>query len=350
MLSSVRRVGAPLILALVLLLGGAPFGGPVYGQEVGVGAFSRLGFSARGIALGNALVATPTSDVSPYYNPALLPNASQQRLSATAALLSRDRQLQSLEFATPLGPSAGASIGLIHGGVGNIDGRNADGVHTETLSTDEFALSLSFGNRFLERLSVGVSLTLYQSDIVPDTSPTRGFGLDGGVAYRVTSQFKLAASVHDLLAKYEWNTGSLNGQSRSDRFPVRVRVGGSYTLRDGRVRLLGELESRYVARDRQVVDRIVPTSAGPRRETRTESVLLQSFRGRLGVAYRPVDILTLRAGLDRVGVAGTDGLKPGAGFGLEQAVGELDLRLSYGATLEPYVRSLMHVGTLEVFL
>ncbi|HKL88572.1 MAG TPA: PorV/PorQ family protein [Salinibacter sp.] len=322
----------------------------VVGQGLGVGAFSRMGFDARGLAMGNALVAAPSTDVSPYYNPALLPTATGQRVAGSAAVLAYDRQLQSLEFTTPIGPTAGVGLGLIHAGVSNIDGRNADGGRTQTLSTDEFALSLAFGNRFAERLSVGIGFTLYQSDVVPETSPVRGFGVDLGLSYRVTSQLKVAAAVSDLLAKYEWDTSSLNGQSRTDRFPVRVQVGGSYTLLDGRVHLLGEVESRFVGRDRQVVDRVIPTSGGPRQETRTESVLLHTVRGRMGAAYRPVDILALRAGFDRIGVDGTSGLRPTAGFGLRHELGDLKVRLGYAAALEPYVRTVMHFGTIEVFL
>ena len=343
--TAVARLAAILVVVLVGISAS-----PAQGQDVGVGVFSRLGFDARGIAMGNALVAASATDVSPYYNPALMPNASGQRLSASAALMAYDRQLQSLEFTTPLGPTAGVGLGLIHAGIGNIDGRNADGVRTETLSTDEFALSLSFGNRFAERVSVGVGLTLYQSDVVPDTSPVRGFGLDLGVAYRVTSRLKVAGSVNDLLAKYEWSTGSVSGQSRADRFPVRVLLGGSYELLDGRLRVLGELESRYTTRERTVVDRIIPTTGGPRTETRTEQYRLQSFRGRMGAEYRPLDILALRVGLDRIGAGGTDGLRPGAGFGLRQSIGDLDLRVSYGAALEPYVRTVINMGTIEIFL
>lgn len=341
------RAAAVLLTLLLLGSGGGTF---VHGQDVGPGAFSRLGLDARGVALGNALVATTSSDGSPYYNPALLPTASGQRVSGSAALLAYDRQLQSLEFTTPLGPTAGVGLGLIHGGVSDIDGRNADGVHTGTLSTDEFALSLAFGNRFGERLSVGVSFTLYQSDVLPEADPVRGFGLGVGLTYEVSSRLKLGARVTDLLAKYEWDTSSLNGQSRTDRFPARVLVGGSYTLLDGRVELLGELESRFQARDRTVADRVVPTSGGPRQETRTESVLLHDLRGRVGASYRPIDILSLRVGADRVGTGGVDGLRPSAGFGLRQQLGELDVRIGYAVALEPYVRTAMHLGTIEIFL
>ena len=349
-MSSVREVvrvigGALLLLGAAMLVGAQPG----YGQDVGVGSFSRITFDARGLAMGNALVGDATNDVSPYYNPALMPNATRQRVSASAALMAYDRQLQSLEFTTPLGPTAGVGVGLIHAGVGNIDGRNADGERTETLSTDEFAVSVSFGNRFLERVSVGVSLTLYQSDVIPDTSPTRGFGVDLGATYRVTSRLKVAGSVNDLLAKYDWDTGAVGGQSRTDRFPIRVLLGGSYELVRDQLHVVAELESRHQPRDR-IVEEVEDTSTGPRTVRRTEEVVRQSVRGRMGVEYRPLDILSLRLGVDRLGIDGTDGLRPGAGFGLTQTIGDLDLRVSYGVAMEPYVRTFINMGTVELFL
>jgi len=350
--STTDPVGLPgrVVIVCVLLLVGASTACPAVGQEVGAGAFARMGFDARGVSLGNAQVADPSADVAPHYNPALLASASGQRVAASAAVLSYDRQLQSLEFTTPLGPTAGAGLSLIHAGVSGIDGRNADGAHTETLSTDEFALSLSFGNAFAEWLSVGAAFTLYQSEIVPNVDPARGIGVDLAVASQVTERLHVAATVSDLLAKYEWKTASTGGRGATDRFPVRLRVGGSYTLHEGRVRLLGEVESRFVGRDRQRPGRVVPTTVGPQQRTRTESVLLHGLRARVGASYQPLDILTLRGGLDRLGVGGTEGVRPSAGFGIRQEVGTLDLRLSYGAALEPYVRSVMHLGTLELFL
>ncbi len=346
-----RRSGRSALLIVVLgvglAVGGTP--SPALGQDAGAGAFSRLGFGARGMALGNALVADASADVSPHYNPALLPSASGQRISASAALLSFDRELQFLEFTTPLGPTAGIGLSLTHAGVNDIDGRNADGVHTETLSTDEFALSLAFGNRFADWFSVGTALTLYQSDLVPEVDPVRGFGVDLGVRVQATDRLSLGGTVNDLLAKYEWDASGIGGGSHTDRFPVRVHLGASYALLGERLRLLAEVESRSTERDRRASD-ILVTSGGPRQQSRTESFSLLDVRGRVGASFRLVDILEVRAGLDRIGVDGTTGLRPSAGFGVQQSVGNLDLRISYAATLEPYVRTVMNTGTVELFL
>jgi len=337
---------------LIVVLGAGLAGGsvaPATAQDTGTGAFTRLGFGARGMALGNALAADPSADASPHYNPALLPSASGQRVSASAALLSFDRELQFLEFATPLGPTAGIGLSFTHAGVSDIDGRNADGVHTETLSTDEFALSLSFGNRFADGVAVGTALTLYQSDLVPEVDPVRGFGVDLGVSVDATDRLRLAGTVHDLLAEYSWDASAVGGSSHTDRFPVRVQLGASYGLLDERLRLLAEVESRYTERDRRVQDLLV-TSTGPQQQARTESFLVHDLRGRVGASYQPVDILKVRAGLDRIGVDDASGLRPSAGFGVRQTVGDLDLRIHYTATLEPYVRTVMSTGTVELFL
>lgn len=322
----------------------------VYAQGGGAGAFSRLGFDARGVAQGNALVASSASDVSPYYNPALLPAVSGQRVSGSTAVLAYDRQWQSLEFTTPLGPTAGVGVGLIHGGVRDIDGRTPDGTHTEMLSTDEYAVSVSFGNEFTDHLRLGVNLTLYQSDLVPDANPVRGFGVDLGVTYRLSPRLQVAGAVTDLLAKYDWSSSSTGGRGHVDRFPLRIRVGGSYVLREGRVRLMAEVESRFADRGRREIDAVVTTTRGPRRQVRTERYVLHTVMARIGGTYRPVKILSLRAGLDRIGTGDAEGLRPSAGFGVHQDIGDLKLRLSYAAAMEPYVRTFMNFGTLEVFL
>lgn len=342
------RVGA--FLALVVLgLGALSAPSPVFAQTAGAGAFSRMGFGARGIAMGNALVADPSADVSSHYNPALLPATSGQRVSLSASLLSFDRELQFLEFATPLGPTAGVGVNFTHATVGDIDGRNRDGYHTETLSTDEFALSLAFGNRFTDWLSVGTSLTLYQSDLVSGVDPARGLGVDLGFGIKATEQLYVAGTVNDLLAKYEWNASGIGGGTHTDRFPIRLRLGATYSMYEERLRLLAEVESRYQSREQRVQEVIV-TSGGPQERTQIQSFLFHELQARIGVTYRAVETLSIRAGLDRIGVEGMRGLRPSAGFGLRQEVGNLDLRLSYSAALEPYVRTVMNTGTVDVFL
>lgn len=321
-------------------------------QEAAAGAFARRGFDARGIAMGNALAADLSGDVSPYYNPALAPFVTGQHLSASAAFMSMDRELQFLQFATPIEPSAGAALGLIHAAVSNIDGRDENGFHTQDYSTDEFALFLAFGNEFGKRISVGAALKLYQADYLDVVDPVLTLGIDLGAVLRVTEPFQLSLVVSDLLANYSWNTSEAFGNAgkrTTDRFPVRIRLGGAYQLLDGRARVVAEYESRFTPLEHRV--RVPATSGGvPLETTQTESVLVHGSRIRIGGEYQLVDALTVRAGLNRIGVDDVEGLQPSAGFGVKHAVGNLDVRAAYAVVLEPYVRDSMHLLTLQIFL
>ena len=340
------RLAACFALLLGLLGASSP---AASGQDLGTGAFARMGFGARGIAMGNALVADPSGNVSAYYNPALAPTATGQRIAASAALLSFDRELQFLEFTTPLGPTAGLGFGLIHAGVGDIDGRDVNGVRTETLSTDEFNIFLAFGNRFAERVSVGAALKLYQANYGGFVDEPLSFALDLGAAVTITERLRAGLAIHDLLAKYEWDASTPGGQSVTDDFPVRIRAGLAYSLLEGRLRLVGEYESRFTERERGV-RAPVATTAGPRARTETSALTLHNGRARLGAEYQLVEVLAVRAGFDRLGVDGTAGTRPSAGFGLDQTLGSLDLSVGYAVVLESYTRNAMHLFTLGLFL
>ena len=316
------------------------------------GAFSRIGFGARGIALGNALVADAMGNGSPYYNPALAPMASSQNLAASTALMSFDRQLQFLQFATPLEPSAGIAGGLIHAGVSNIDGRDNSGYHTEYYSTDEFAVFLAFGTRLSERLTGGIGLQLFRADMHEGLEAVHTIGIDVGLTYAATEALRLGLAVDDLLARYSWDTSSLygsGGKTTSDRFPVRVRAGASYLLMDGRAQLVAEYESSFVSseyrtRSIQIV--------GDAPQVVEESERSTAFDGRLRVGgeYNLSDVFTVRGGLDRIGGGAPEGLAPSAGFTVAQPVGPLGLRGEYAFVLEPYGTGAMHLISLRVFL
>lgn len=334
---------------IVVLLLLAPYWAAA--QDTAPGAFARAGFGARGIAMGNALAADLSGDASPYYNPALAAYHTGQHLSASAAFLSMDRELQFLQFATPIEPSAGLAVGLIHAGVNDIDGRDASGYHTETLSTDEFALSMAFGNRFGERLAAGTALKLYHTDLLDTVPPPLTLGLDAGVTYAVTPMLHVGFVVSDLLARYSWDTSSAfeDGRSTTDRFPVRLRLGGMYRLLADRLHLTAEYESRFTERQQRVR---VPSTAGTSVQNafETQTLTLHSSRLRIGASYRFVDTFTARAGLNRIGTDGVSSLQPSAGFDVKQPIGNLDVRAAYAVAFEPYVRDDMHLLSLHIFL
>ena len=324
---------------------------PATAAAQSAGAFARMGFGARGVALGNALAADGFGDASPYYNPALAPAATRQSLEASAAFLSFDRELQFLQFATPIEPSAGVAAGLIHAGVGGIDGRDDSGYHTGDYSTDEFAFFLAFGTRFSDWLSAGVGLQLFRTDVGDRLQAVNSIGLDVGLASSLTSRLQIAVVVEDLLARYAWDTSELygsDGSATSDHFPVRLRVGASYLLLDGRAQLLAEYESRFSSLEYQ--DRRVELAGSkPTVATSTERALLHASGLRLGAEAALTEVLSIRGGVDRIGSA-VSGTSPSAGFAIDQPLGPLALRAEYAFLLEPHDTGAMHLITMRLFL
>lgn len=295
------------------------------------GAFARLGFGARGIAAGNALVADLSGDASPYYNPALAPFTTRQNLAATAGFLSFDRKLQYLQFAAPLKPRAGIAAGLTHLRVSEIDGRDDSGFHTEDFSADEFAFFLAFGTCTGERISIGAALKFFRADYLDTREPALTFGLDLGLAARVTERLSLGMAASDLLARYEWEDGS--GTSVVDRFPMRLRLGGAYRLLEGRAHFRAEAEARRSSRE----------ALGGGSETE------QDVLARVGGSIQLVEPLAVHAGIDRLG-AGSESLRPSAGFTVSQTIGQLPLRASYAFVRETGAGGTMHLITLRIFL
>lgn len=338
----------PAMPRLVLLLLALAVAVPAAGQTAG--SFARFGFSARGVALGGALAADPSGDASAYYNPALAPFAPNQRLEATAALLTLDRSFQTLQFATPLKPRAGIAVGLVHAGVAGIDGRDNSGYHTQEYATDEFAFFLAFGTRIGGRLTAGVGLQIFRADLIDELTPVNTIGVDAGLTFRVTDALHLGLVLDDLLARYTWDTSGLfgtNGRTTTDRFPTRLRLGGAYRLLDGRALVTAEYESRFTPGEGRVPF-LLEAGGPPETGLETTDYTLHDARFRLGAEYRLADALSVRGGVDRLGAGAT--AQPSAGFAVTQPVGALTLRAEYAFALQPFDAGGLHMITMRVDL
>jgi len=315
------------------------------------GAFSRLGFGARGMAMSNALIADNSGATSPYYNPALAPFTSRQNLQASVAFMTFDRQLEFLQFASPLPPVAGVAAGLIHASVSDIDGRSSSGFHTENFSTDEYAAFLAFGLKIGQKASMGLGLQLFRADLFNDLQAVNSIGIDLGFTIQVSEALNIGVVADDLLAKYSWDTSSLyssGGKRTTDNFPVRLRLGASYKLMEGRARVMAEYESRTSTleyRTREIQD----INQEPIEITNVEEFTIQESRFRIGGEYHLSEPFALRAGLDRIGDS-IDGMRPSAGFLVAQPLGQIVFWVEYAFALEPYNTGTMHVMTLRLFL
>jgi hypothetical protein len=308
-----------LLLAVASLSGVAH---PAFAQIAGAaGAFSRMGFGARGIGMGNALTAVATGDLVSYYNPALVPLTPYRHASATLGVLSLDRSLNFLHYSQALPPNAGVSVGIINAGVSDIDGRDSDGRPTGMLTTSENAAFLGFGIKFKPGFSLGLNIKMNYYQLYTDVSSFTA-GLDLGAAYPLNESLTVGATARDVISKYKWDTGELfgqNGQQTEVPFPKLYTFGASYRLPDS----LGIL-----AADIEFSDQSTATL-------------------RVGAEFDPVPEFSLRAGLDRIDLKekGT-GVRPTAGFTLRKGLGSWIPALTYAFVMEPFVTTGTHFISL----
>ncbi|MDX1530015.1 MAG: hypothetical protein R3362_00680, partial [Rhodothermales bacterium] len=304
-------------------------------------AYARIGFGARGLALGNGLVADVFSaGTSPYYNPALAPRLDGQYLDVAAAFLSHDRSLQQAQFAFPLPPRAGASFGIVRAGVDDIDGRDSSGRQTGALSTEEYVVFTAFGVRLSQRVSAGLGLRFYHADLFQDVDPVVSIALSFGLAAQVSDRLAFGLAVDDLLGRYTWDTSDAfgdDGGQTTDRLPIRVRFGGAYELFDGRGLIAAEVEQR-VARVERRTGRVTTVGGVPQVVTETEDLRLAETLFHLGAEVWLAQPFGVRIGVDRLG----EEAAPAAGFAVRRQLGDLGGRIDYTARLEPYGAGVAH--------
>lgn len=287
------------------------------------GSFTRLGFGARGMGMGNALTSVTTGEMSAYYNPALVAFAQQSTGTATFGILSLDRSLNFLSYVQPIQPRGGFSAGIINSGVRNIDGRDNDGYHTDTYSTTENQFFFAFANRVADEVSLGVSVKVYYAKLFDQVSTTT-VGFDVGGLFQVTPDLSLGAAVKDIGSKYKWDTTPLygtDGQQTEDDFPTMSRIAISYTLLSKRAVISAEYEN---------------SSDGG-----------SIFRA--GAEYALVDHFSLRGGIDRIDFSdNATGAKPSFGFTARSSFGQWTPVLDYAFVVEPFSPQGMHIISLSL--
>ena len=172
------------------------------------GAFSRIGFGARGIGMGNALSTVKSGNLFTYYNPALSVFQEDNSFNAQYTFLGLDRSLNFVSFTRRFDfyskndtipgqrkprSTAGVSAGLINAGVSNIDQRDNQGFKKGTISTSENMFYLSLANKFSEKLAVGVTAKFYYYKLYEEVNST-SLGFDIGAIYTFNPDLSVSLS------------------------------------------------------------------------------------------------------------------------------------------------------------
>ncbi|HOJ17302.1 MAG TPA: hypothetical protein PLT92_01920 [Ignavibacteriaceae bacterium] len=298
-----------------------------------VGAFSRMGFGARGIAMGNSVSAVKQGNLVSYYNPALSVFQEDNSFNATYSFLSLDRSLNFINFTRRFDfysvkdsanenqkprSTAGLSLGLINAGVSDIDARDNQGFKRDPLSTSENQFFIGVAIKFSEKIAAGLNAKFYYYKLYEDVTTT-SFGIDLGMVYTLNKNLSFSFVMTDLNSKYKFNSSSVystEGIETENKFPLTKRVGASYIFDN--IPLI--LASEFVF------------------DNYGSKII------RFGGEYEIYDVLKLRAGLDNLHLNNFDQpVRPSFGFSFMKVFKPLKISFDYAFALEPYTAMDRHI-------
>ncbi|MBP3192421.1 OmpP1/FadL family transporter [Natronogracilivirga saccharolytica] len=346
-----RTLFVTMVAALIIMV----FSVDVHAQSGGFsGAFTRMGFGARGMAMGNAIGSVSQDGVYAHYNPALSADITNNQFDLGTALMSFDRSLHSVNATFPLPPNAGLSFGLLNANVYDIDGRTSSGYHTDYLSTHEFQFFAAFGISINPRIRLGASVKLQLASFHEEISNSTGAGFDIGMILSPTDSWRIGFAAQDLVSEYSWNTSDLyggqDGRSKSDPFPNRFRLSTSYRFAETGLTLSSEYEIQRQSSEYQrlqVASGVLP----PRNSRQTDNITTSSHQIRFGASWDAHERITLRGGWE---VLDLDFLeethKVSAGFSVHLPYDALSPSIDYAFVREPMGIAGMHVLNLRLSL
>ena len=297
------------------------------------GAFTRLGFGPRGIAMGNSLSAIKEGDLSSFYNPAVSVFQNGNVFQSGYSFLSLDRKLNFVSFTRRFDfysrrdsavenrrprTSAGVCVGLINSGVNNIDERDNQGFKRGTLSTSENQFYVALSIKFSEKIAAGFSTKFYYYKLYQDITST-SLGFDLGLLYSYTKNITFSFVLTDLNSKYKWDSSPLydiDGSLTENKFPTGKKIGISYNLNEYKVLTTGEYYFDNFG---------------------TKML-------RLGAEYSPIEDFFLRAGFDNYHINnGDEPVKPSFGLGYSKAIASVVVGFDYAFMHEPYSSQDRHI-------
>lgn len=339
------------LLFMVLLWAGFSF--TVYAQNGGfAGASTRIGFNARGMAMGNALSAVTSEGAYAYYNPAQAALFQDyKQVDLTAGILKFDRVYQSTGIQLQLPPTAGLAFSLLRAGIQDIDGRTESGYPTELFDLSEYQLASAFGIRLSDRMMGGIGLKFGLAQYQKDLSNAISLGIDFGLLYTLNDHMNLALSVKDLFASYSWDSKDLYNldQSRStvNNFPTRFIIGMAYQKETFTLSGDFEIQSYMSEVNKQEFTEL---DGEPTLFITTETINTHSKQLRLGASWKAHERITLRSGWQVPELKKMESWSFSSGFSLHLPFDIFSPSVDYAFVMEPYRISNMHIVSLRLNL
>ncbi len=186
-------------------------------------AFLKLGVSARGVGMADAMSAAVTGAASMHYNPAGLvsPVVSSELLVMHKEWI-QDTRTEYLGASFALGEAQALGLAVNSTRVEGIEIRTRPGPTEGTFTAQSLSIGLSFAHGFTDELRAGVTAKfLYEKIFVDEAS---GFAFDAGIQWNgLLNNLTLGAAL--------LNAGAMNDlRNESTTLPMMIRGGGAYRI------------------------------------------------------------------------------------------------------------------------
>jgi len=205
--------------------------------------------------------------------------------------------------------------------VGNIEGRNRDGLKTETYTTSENVFILSFGTKVSDASALGISTKIFYHTLFRDVSSIT-VGFDLGLVTSITQELQLGLVVQDINSKYKWDTSTIygrDGNTTTEKFPVRRKASMTYLSAAYNASISAELE--WI------------------------NTLLLS---RVGIEKEIIDGVSVRGGLDQIAFDRSIHSRPSLGFSMQTSFEQWKPAVQYAYVHEPYAPSGIHFFSVQL--
>lgn len=344
-----RRIYTFLLLGFLMCLSDSTLA-----QNGGfAGAAFQSGFGPRGMAMSNAMGASTSEGVYPYYNPALAAfYLADNQIDFSVSSMDFDRVYQNVGAHFQLPPNAGIAFGIIRSGVKDIDARTLSGYPNGTFDISEYQLTTAFGIRFNPKFYGGVGIKLNYANYHEELSPATAVGMDIGFLYLFNERINFGVSVQDLFANYTWNSGDLYGQSQSrnvvNNFPTRLKWSASY--QHEKFTINGDYELQIYSSEINTSELFFDDSGSPVTITNLETINTSSGQFKIGASWLAHERFTLRSGF-RIADTKTSGSNSlSAGFSIHLPFDQFAPSIDYAFVREPFGISNFHVFALRLHL
>ncbi len=209
-----------IIFAYMMLLIGLPIFAAA--DDGGTESVFNLGAGARAMGMGNGYIALTEDATAVYYNPSGVPYLWSQQISFLHTVLFEGTVYDYVAYVYPYSSIGGFGIAGMRMGTDDIGRRDAF-TDLGRFSSTQMQLMLSYGRRFGDDYSGGVTLKLAHHAI--DDYSDYGFGFDLAGRYLITEQLRAGIVLQDIIG------ARMKLIDDNERTPFTFKAGLAYLYR-----------------------------------------------------------------------------------------------------------------------